>query len=240
LEKSGEQDQHKRKKWIDQGLRTLDDLRTKAKLTHNQTIGLKYFDEFLERIPRDEIRQIENVVYNVAQSLRPGIIIQTCGSYRRGKETCGDCDILITHQTSHEGLLFPLVETLKKTGFLVDDLVYSSDHHEEETGSHMKYFGVCRLPGKGKLARRIDIIIVPFNEYACALLYFTGSTLFNRSMRQLADEVNMYLSQHRLNVGVVRKGKEKLNEGKTVPTPTEESIFQYLKLPYRPPEERDH
>jgi DNA polymerase/3'-5' exonuclease PolX len=41
-------------------------------------------------------------------------------------------------------------------------------------------------------------------EHACALLYFTGSMLFNRSMRQLADENNMYLSQHRLHVGVIR------------------------------------
>ena len=28
--------------------------------------------------------------------------------------------------------------------------------------------------------------------------------LFNRSMRQLADENNMYLSQHRLHVGIIR------------------------------------
>jgi hypothetical protein len=28
--------------------------------------------------------------------------------------------------------------------------------------------------------------------------------LFNRSMRLLADENNMYLSQHRLHVGVIR------------------------------------
>lgn len=82
--------------------------------------------------------------------------------------------------------------------------------------------------------------------------------LFNRSMRQLADENNMYLSQHRLHVGVIRmvsdllsisfkhaiffflQGKNKVNEGRLVPTPTEESIFQYLKLPFRPPSERDY
>ena len=45
---------------------------------------------------------------------------------------------------------------------------------------------------------------MPYAEHACALLYFTGSMLFNRSMRQLADENQMYLSQHRLHVGVIR------------------------------------
>jgi hypothetical protein len=80
-------------------------------------------------------------------------------------------------------------------------------------------------------------------------------------MRQLADENHMYLSQHRLHVGVIRmvtycfcrvsmstiierccsiQGKNKVNEGRLVPTPTEESIFHYLKLPYRSPSERDY
>ncbi|CAF4506973.1 unnamed protein product, partial [Rotaria magnacalcarata] len=49
------------KRWVDLGYRTLDDLRTKARLTHNQMIGLKYYSEFLERIPREEVSQIENV-----------------------------------------------------------------------------------------------------------------------------------------------------------------------------------
>ncbi|CAF3310726.1 unnamed protein product [Rotaria socialis] len=229
------------KRWVDLGYRTLDDLRTKARLTHNQMIGLKYYSEFLERIPREEVSQIESVVREAAASLRTGLLIQTCGSYRRGKATCGDCDILITHRdgVSHEHLLFPLVDKLKATNFLVDDLVYT-DKHDEEPGAHMRYFGVCKLPGENTLSRRIDIIIVPYSEHACALLYFTGSMLFNRSMRQLADENNMYLSQHRLHVGVIRMGKNKVNEGRLVPTPTEESIFQYLKLPYRPPAERDY
>lgn len=229
------------KRWVDLGYRTYDDLRTKAKLSHNQMIGLKYCQEFLQRIPRDEVTEIENVVREAAESIRPGLLIQTCGSYRRGKATCGDCDILITHRdgVSHEYLLFPLVDKLKASGFLIDDLVHT-DKHDEENRVHMRYFGVCRLPGENRLARRIDIIIVPYSEHACALLYFTGSMLFNRSMRQLADENNMYLSQHRLHVGVIRMGKNKVNAGRLVPTPTEESIFQYLKLPFRPPSERDY
>ncbi|CAF0896981.1 unnamed protein product [Didymodactylos carnosus] len=229
------------KKWFDQGFRTLDDLRTKAKLTHNQIIGLKYYDEFLERIPREEVSEIEKVVSDAVQVLRPGVIIQTCGSYRRGKASCGDVDVLISHPdgVSHEYLFYPLVDGLKLCGFLTDDLMYS-EKVDEEPGSHMKYCGVCLLPGEGRKHRRLDIIIVPYQEYACALLYFTGSTLFNRSMRHLADGMNLYLSQHRLNTGIIRNGKTKINLGTRLPTPTEESIFNYLNLPYRPPHERDH
>ena len=35
--------------------------------------------------------------------------------------------------------------------------------------------------------RRLDIIVVPYAEYPCALLYFTGSGHFNRSMRSKAQ-----------------------------------------------------
>ncbi|CAF1093694.1 unnamed protein product [Rotaria sp. Silwood1] len=108
------------KQWYDQGFRTLDDLRTKAKLSHNQQIGLKYYDEFLERMPRDEVAEIEAVKEH-ALALVPDLTIQTCGSYRRGKATCGDVDILITHSDgiSHQGLLIPLVDSLRKSGMLL-------------------------------------------------------------------------------------------------------------------------
>lgn len=45
-----------------QGYRTLDDVRQRAKLSENQQVGLKYYDEFLERIPRDEVAEIESIV----------------------------------------------------------------------------------------------------------------------------------------------------------------------------------
>ena len=34
--------------------------------------------------------------------------------------------------------------------------------------------------------RRVDVIVVPYSEWACALVYFTGSDYLNRSMRLLA------------------------------------------------------
>jgi DNA polymerase lambda len=85
----------------------------------------------------------------------------------------------------------------------------------------------------------LDIIVVPYDEYACALLYFTGSAHFNRSMRLLARRMGMSLSEHSLNKNVIRKGTEKLNNGEKLNMLTEECIFKCLNLTYRSPEERD-
>lgn len=45
-----------------QGFRTLEDIRTKAHLSSTQKIGLKHYDDFLDRMPREEAAAIEKVV----------------------------------------------------------------------------------------------------------------------------------------------------------------------------------
>ncbi|XP_052772608.1 DNA polymerase lambda-like [Mya arenaria] len=228
---------HTARTWYQQGLRTLDDVREQGNLTHQQQVGLHCYNDFLDRMPRAEAAEIEQVVCEAAKSLQEGVIAQACGSFRRGKATCGDVDVLVTHPDgkSHKGLFGKLLAKLKELGFLTDDLVTAEDN-----GNQKKYLGVCKLPGEGRKHRRLDLIVVPYDEYACALVYFTGSAHLNRSLRHLAKKMNMSLSEHSLNVGVVRRGSEKIYEGTPVPTPTEESVFVKLGVPYRPPEERDH
>lgn len=221
--------------WMSQGLKTLEDLKNHGKLTRQQEIGLKYYDEFLERMPREEAGQIEEVVKNAALEINPGLEAFACGSYRRGKPTCGDVDVIVSHPDgkSHEGVMTKLLESLKSSGFLTDDLTIA------ENGEHRKYLGVCKLPGENTKHRRLDIIVVPYNEWACSLLYFTGSDYFNRSMRLLAKNNGMSLSEHSLNTGVVRKGGEKIFEGTPLPVFSEKDVFDYLGLEYREPHERD-
>ncbi|XP_029886414.1 DNA polymerase lambda isoform X3 [Aquila chrysaetos chrysaetos] len=223
--------------WYQQGFRTLDDIRTKATLTSQQAVGLKHYTDFLERMPREEAAEIEQTVRQAALALKPGLVCVACGSYRRGKPTCGDVDVLVTHPDgqSHRGVFSKLLDSLHRSGFLTDDLV-----SQEDNGDQKKYLGVCRLPGQAQRHRRLDIIVVPYSEFACALLYFTGSAHFNRSMRALAKTKGMSLSEHALSSAVVRgPGGVKLASGHTLPTPTERDVFIQLGLPYREPSERD-
>ncbi|XP_018420533.1 PREDICTED: DNA polymerase lambda [Nanorana parkeri] len=222
--------------WYQQGFRSLDDIRSKANLTNQQAIGLKHYEDFLDRMTREEAGKIEETVRKAAKDINPEMISMACGSYRRHKSTCGDVDVLVTHPDgkSHKGIFSKLIDGLKSQGFLTDDLV-----SHEESGNQKKYMGVCRLPGPAQKHRRLDIIVVPYSEFACALMYFTGSAHFNRSMRALAKTKGMSLSEHSLNKDVVRNGSVKVNSGYPLPTPTERHVFEILGLPFREPRERD-
>lgn len=202
-------------------------------------------------------------VKDAALAVDPHLVAMACGSYRRGKATCGDVDVLISHPDgkSHKGVFTKVLQSLHDSGkpffflfknevyfdfsssdffaacvsgFLTDDLV-----SHEENGEQKKYMGVCRLPGPSHHHRRLDIIVVPYNEFACALLYFTGSAHFNRSMRALAKTKSMSLSEHSLNKNVVREGSVKVFGGAPLATPTERDVFNLLGIPYRQPHERD-
>ena len=90
-----------------------------------------------------------NQVKEIAHDIDSGLEVVTCGSYRRGKLTCGDIDILITHPDgrSHKGVFDILLKRGHACGFLTDDL---SVHNEASRG---KYLGVCKLEGEGRKVR---------------------------------------------------------------------------------------
>lgn len=84
-------------KYWDQGLRTLDDLRTKADLTGQQRLFLAHYDELTSPIPRSEVAEVEQLLIQHTRALNfaSKIDVIICGSYRRGKNTSGDIDVLI-------------------------------------------------------------------------------------------------------------------------------------------------
>jgi DNA polymerase IV len=94
------------------------------------------------------------------------------------------------------------------------------------------------LPGN-PVWRRIDFLVVAEVEYGAALIYFTGDDIFNRSMRLLAGTKGMRLNQRGLYKDVMRgPGQVKLADGDLVEGADERKIFEILKVPWRPPEQR--
>lgn len=57
---------------------------------------------------------------DATQGIDPRLVAMACGSYRRGKATCGDVDILISHPDgkSHKGVFSKVLQILHDSGKL--------------------------------------------------------------------------------------------------------------------------
>ncbi|KAK1688271.1 hypothetical protein BDP55DRAFT_657355 [Colletotrichum godetiae] len=232
--------------FIAQGFRTLDDLKQRAKLTTNQRIGIDHYDDLNTRIPRAEMKWLSAVVRSEAAKLDPDVQIIVGGSYRRGAESSGDIDFIVTKKgTRATSELIPflhkLIGSLEAQNFLVARLAGSRD----DDGS--KWHGCCVLPkiegfNDGeyrKVWRRVDFLVVPEAEIGAALIYFTGNDIFNRSIRLLASKKGMRLNQRGLYKNVMRgPGRAKLTEGELVEGQDEKKIFDILGVKWREPRER--
>ena len=104
--------------------------------------------------------------------------------------------------------------------------------------------GLCRLPpgpsGATRRVRRLDIKSYPREVFAFAIMYFTGSDYFNRSMRSYVKQTGWSLSDQGLRLVRYTDGLTvKAKESSSIRADTEEDIFAALGLPYRTPEQRD-
>lgn len=233
--------------WLAQGFRTLDDLKTTAKLSPNQLIGIEHYDDLNTRIPRREIEALGAIVRRGAQRVDPQVELIIGGSYRRGAETSGDIDFIITKPNTESSaelrpFLDSLVQLLEAEDFLVARLASS-----RSVSDGSKWHGCCVLPeisGFNKehyrpVWRRIDFLLVPESEMGAALIYFTGNDIFNRSMRLLASKKGMRLNQRGLYKDVMRGPQRvKVTEGELVEGRDEQRIFDILGVKWREPHER--
>ena len=209
--------------FVDNGYVCLDDLRQHPEeLTTAMKLGLKYFDEIEEKIPRSEIEIYETKIDGIFKELeeKDGKY-EIVGSYRRGKKESGDIDIIITGPTSkvYEDLLNKLIE--KK--MIIEIL----------SRGKIKCLTIGRLDGG--IARRLDFMYSPPDEYAFATLYFTGSKIFNTIQRQIALNKGYTLNEH----GIQRMSqKQKIGEKLNKEFPNEEAIFNFLDMEYVTPQNR--
>lgn len=176
-------------------------------LTPAQKIGLKYEKEFQDPIPRKEMKDYDMILSKAANKI--GLHITLVGSYRRGKESSGDVDALVTANHDLESKFVSLVHLLQNMNYISDVMAFGK----------RKFMGVINDK------RRLDLLAVPPSKYPFALLYFTGSKEFNINMRKRALQKGMSLSEHGL-------------KGNNQSIQSEEDVFKVLDMEYLPPEKR--
>ncbi|KAF4455025.1 DNA polymerase IV [Fusarium austroafricanum] len=233
--------------WLAQGFRTLDDLKASAKLSPNQLIGIEHYGDLNTRIPRREVEALGAVVKRGAQRIDTQVEVIIGGSYRRGAETSGDIDFIITKANTESSaelrpFLDSLVQSLEADGFLVARLASS-----RSTSDGSKWHGCCVLPkirgfneeNYKPVWRRIDFLLVPESEMGAALIYFTGNDIFNRSIRLLASKKGMRLNQRGLYKDAMRGAQRvKITEGELIEGRDERKIFDILGVKWREPHKR--
>jgi DNA polymerase/3'-5' exonuclease PolX len=203
------------------GIKTIADLRAAVLvdpklLNDNQKIGLAYYEDLLERIPRSEMEQHETIL----QNMNSVFTLEIVGSYRRGAASSGDIDVLLRvppsmSQTDAQKHFAAYIERLQSTLY-IDEILAQGPKK-------------CMAISSIDKARRLDLLLTPADEYAYALLYFTGSDKFNVAFRSHALSRGYTLNEHTM-MGV--------ESGCTVPAETEADIFAALGLRYIAPTER--
>ena len=92
-----------------------------------------------------------------------------------------------------------------------------------------KFMGVCKLK---KHFRRLDIRLLPKDQYFCGVLYFTGSDMFNKNMRSHALDIGFTLNEYSI------RPLEGMVAQEPLPVSSEEDIFDYLSMEFKHPYER--
>lgn len=213
---------------LQSGIQSVEQLRAEVQknptlLNDKQKVGLQYYEDLLQRIPRSEMEEHRAALPHYLPAEMKAWETEIVGSFRRGAPTSGDIDVLIrvpdaiSTKTAKQ-LLATYVENMKAAGYIEEVLAL---------GEH-KCMAICRLKG---VARRLDLLLTPNEEYAYALLYFTGSDQFNVAFRNHSLQMGYTLNEHRL---------APLQDDK--PTPPlmkkEDDIFRFLGLRYIEPIER--
>ncbi|GAB2220521.1 hypothetical protein Droror1_Dr00008181 [Drosera rotundifolia] len=228
-------------KMYEKGHRILKDLENEESLTKSQRLGLKYFDDIKTRIPRHEVEVMEKLLQKVGEEVLAGVEIVCGGSYRRGKSSCGDMDIVITHPDgqSHKGFLAKYVNRLKELNFLREDLVFST-HSDKGTDSGVDtYFGLCTYPGR-ELRHRIDLKVYPRDIHAFGLIAWTGNDTLNRRLRLLAESKGYRLDDTGLFPATHSSGGKRGVRGTaSLHLNTEKEVFDFLGFPWLEPYERN-
>jgi DNA polymerase (family 10) len=178
----------------------------------------KGIDDYRRSAGRYRIDVAEEAAQRIAAYLLifPGIEkVTPAGSLRRGRETAGDLDLLVTGPACAPEHTAAAVEYVA---------AYPGIHDLIAKGENKVSFHL-----EGGL--QVDVRLLPSASYGAALQYFTGSKAHNVALRQRALKMGYTLSEWAL---------ARLDDDSTIAAATEEEIYAALGMDWMPPELREN
>jgi DNA polymerase (family 10) len=177
---------------------------------------VKAIESYRQITGRFSLDVADEVARKMIEALKdlPGVDkITPAGSLRRGRETVGDLDMLITG-TFTEAQRNQVIDGILKFPGIQDVLAK----------------GENKVSFKLRSGLQVDVRLLPPDSFGAALQYFTGSKSHSVALRQRALKMGLTLSEY----GLAQVQDEKRVAGKT-----EEEIYKKLGLQFIPPELRE-
>jgi len=181
----------------------------KAIEVHKKSAGRFHIDVAAE--------EAEKLASYIREFGKPIEAVTPAGSLRRGKETVGDLDLLVTIPTGKYAL--KTVEAIAQHILAFPEIDQKLAHGENKVSFLLK------------TGMQVDVRILEKESYGAALLYFTGSKEHNVALRGRANKMGYTLNEYAL---ATLKGE------RPVARATEEEIYAKLDLDYIPPELREN
>ena len=179
---------------------------------------LKGIEDYRKNTSRFRIDVARDHAERISELIRqfPGIeTITPAGSLRRGRESVGDLDLLVTGPACEPDVVAAAVEHVATLPLIAKLLA---------RGQNKVSFTL-------RNSLQVDVRLLPRASYGAALQYFTGSKHHNVTLRQRAIKRGYTLSEYALL---------RLEDNRVVAAATEAEIYNALDLEYIPPELREN
>ncbi len=160
---------------------------------------LSFADQTADAIAAD-LRQVQGVT-----------AVTPAGSLRRGRETVGDLDLLVTGPSPESAL-----EVFTKHPRVENVLALGANKASAQVGVE---------------GLQVDVRTLSEDSFGAALQYFTGSKEHNVAIRTRAVRAGLTLSEY---------GLARIDNNQPVAARTEEEVYAALGLDYVPPELREN
>lgn len=171
-----------------------------------------------DRIPLGKARPLALALVEELEGVAGVRRVQYAGSLRRGRETIGDLDFLVSCDDA---------EAVRERFTTAPAVTQVLARGETKCSVRLE---------TGNVAIQADLRIVPEAAYGSALMYFTGSKEHNVRMREIAIKQGKRLNEYGLFKGTEERPQDR---GEAPLVVEEEAIYADLGLPYIPPELRE-